>query len=172
MGFTLSLQKYKVVLLSWINETKSICINTEYCETLKGSYDVAKKNIILCFWCNAMCLWSSRLKKHIIFHILYIIIAHLCPAFLKLFLQSSSFWEARCALIGQLSGVLCLAKYLKRVTEIICPFPCCDAVSWPFYSLWSQCDETKTIKPAINEAFVAFSEDIMTHTVFSRVVPR
>ncbi len=29
--------------------------------------------------------------------------------------------------------------------------------SRPFYSLWSRPDETKTIKPAINDAFVAFS---------------
>ncbi len=34
------------------------------------------------------------------------------------------------------------------------PLPCCDAVS--------RRDETKTIKPTINEAFVAFSEDIIT----------
>ncbi len=27
---------------------------------LKGSYDVAKKNIILCIWCNAMCLCGLR----------------------------------------------------------------------------------------------------------------
>ncbi len=47
---------------------------------LKGSYDVAKKNII---WCNAMCLRGSRLKKHIIFNILYITVALLCLAFLK-----------------------------------------------------------------------------------------
>ncbi len=46
---------------------------------LKGSYDVAKK----CIWCNAMCLRGLRFKKHIIFHILYIIVAPLCPAFLK-----------------------------------------------------------------------------------------
>ncbi len=52
-----------------------------YCaNTLKGSYDFAKKNIILC---NAMCLCGLRFKKHIIFHILYIIVAPLCPAFLK-----------------------------------------------------------------------------------------
>ncbi len=57
-------------------------------------------------------------------------------------------------MIGQLSGALWLAKYLKRVTEMLCPFPCCDAVSWR--------NETKTLKPAINEAFVALSEDIMT----------
>ncbi len=47
---------------------------------LKGSCDVAKKNII---WCNAMRLHGSRFKKHIIFHILYIIVAPLCSAFLK-----------------------------------------------------------------------------------------
>ncbi len=34
------------------------------------------------------------------------------------------------------------------------PLPCCDAVS--------RRDETKTIKPTIIEAFVAFSEDILT----------
>ncbi len=33
-------------------------------------------------------------------------------------LQSSSFWEARRALFGQLSGALWLAEYLKRKTEI------------------------------------------------------
>ncbi len=45
-----------------------------YHELLKGSYDIAKKNISLCIWCNAMCLCSLRLKKHIIFHILYNIV--------------------------------------------------------------------------------------------------
>ncbi len=70
------------------------------------------------------------------------------------FLQSSSFWEARRALIGQLSSALWLAEYLKRVTEMLRPLPYCDAVT--------RCDETKTIKPIINEAFVALSEDIIT----------
>uniref|UniRef100_A0A672TCS1 Solute carrier family 12 member 5-like n=1 Tax=Sinocyclocheilus grahami TaxID=75366 RepID=A0A672TCS1_SINGR len=37
---------------------------------LKGSYDVAKKNIILCIRCNEMCLCGLRFKKHIIFHII------------------------------------------------------------------------------------------------------
>uniref|UniRef100_A0A8C1N9V8 Uncharacterized protein n=1 Tax=Cyprinus carpio TaxID=7962 RepID=A0A8C1N9V8_CYPCA len=32
-----------------------------------GSYDAAKKNIIWCIWCNAMCLCSLRFKKHIFF---------------------------------------------------------------------------------------------------------
>ncbi len=70
------------------------------------------------------------------------------------FLQSSSFWEARCALIGQLSSVLWLAEYLKRVTEMLHPLPYCDGVS--------QRNETKTIKPITNEAFVASSGDIIT----------
>ncbi len=30
---------------------------------LKGSYDVAKNNIILCIWCNAMCLFGLRFKN-------------------------------------------------------------------------------------------------------------
>ncbi len=123
-------------------------------EPLKGSYDVAKNNIILCIWCNAMCLCGLRFKKHYFPHTV-----HCCSSMLRLaerhrFLQSSSFWEARCALIGQLSSALWLAEYLKRVTEILHPLPYCDAVS--------RRDETKTIKPIINEAFVASSGDIIT----------
>ncbi len=49
---------------------------------LKGSYDIAKKKIILCVWCNAMYLCGLRFKKHIIFHILHIIVAPLFSAFL------------------------------------------------------------------------------------------
>ncbi len=37
------------------------------------------------------------------------------------FLQSSSFWEARRALIGQLSSALWLAEYLKREMEMLRP---------------------------------------------------
>ncbi len=76
---------------------------------LKVSYDVAKKNIILCIWCNSM----FKIKKNIIFHILYIIIDPLCSAFLKRlnFDKAQLFLEARCALIGQLSSALWLAEY-------------------------------------------------------------
>ncbi len=81
------------------------------------------------------------------------------------FLQSSSIWEARRDLIGQLSGALWLAEYLKRETEMLRPSPYCDAQS--------RRDDTKTIKPIVNEAFVASSEDIITDyndfTVFLRV---
>ncbi len=68
------------------------------------------------------------------------------------FLQISSFWEARRALIGQLSSALWLTEYRK--TEMLRPLPYCDAVSWH--------DDTKTIKPIIIEAFVASSGDIIT----------
>uniref|UniRef100_A0A671QF89 Bystin-like n=1 Tax=Sinocyclocheilus anshuiensis TaxID=1608454 RepID=A0A671QF89_9TELE len=59
-------------------------------KSLKGSYDAAKKNIILCIWCNEMCLCGLKFKNHIIFHILYIIVSPLCPAFLKRELYRSS----------------------------------------------------------------------------------
>uniref|UniRef100_A0A671MMG6 alpha-glucosidase n=1 Tax=Sinocyclocheilus anshuiensis TaxID=1608454 RepID=A0A671MMG6_9TELE len=53
-----------------------------------------------------MCLCGLRLKKHIIFHILYIIVSPLCPAFLKRvnFYKAHRSKKARCAVIGQLSS--------------------------------------------------------------------
>ncbi len=78
----------------------------------------------------------------------------LCLSETRKFLQSSSFWEARRALIGQLSSALWLAENLKRETEMLRPLPYCDAVS--------RNGETKTIKHIINEAFVASSGDIIT----------
>ncbi len=77
-----------------------------------------------------------------------------CLSETRRFLQSSLFWVARRALIGQLSSALWLAEYLKREAEMLRPLPYCDAVS--------RCDDTKTIKPIINEAFVASSGDIIT----------
>ncbi len=79
----------------------------------------------------------------------------LCLSETRRFLQSSSFLEARRALIGQLSSVLWLAEYLKRVTcNVLRPLPYCDAVS--------RHNETQTIKLTINEAFVVSSGDIIT----------
>ncbi len=68
------------------------------------------------------------------------------------FLQSSSFWEARRFLVGQLFSALGLAEYLKHLTEMLWPY--CDGVS--------RRGETKTIEPITNEAFVASSGDIIT----------
>ncbi len=49
------------------------------------------------------------------------------------FLQSSSFWEARRALIGQLSSALWLAEYLKRETEMLRLLLYCDVVSHNYW---------------------------------------
>ncbi len=100
-------------------------------------------------------MWFKVKKTHYFPHTVH----YCCSSMTRLsetcrFLQSSSFWEARCALIGQLSSALWLAEYLKRETEMLHPFPYCDAMSWR--------DDTKTIKPIINEAFVASSGDIIT----------
>ncbi len=80
------------------------------------AYDVAKKNIIWCIWCNAMCLCGLSFKKYIIFHILYIIVAPLCSAFLK----RIDFYKAP---RSEKRGVLWLASYPVR----------CD---WPLTVLW------------------------------------
>ncbi len=99
-----------------------------------------------------MCLCGLRLKNtlfSIYCTLLLLRLSETCG-----FLQSSSFWEARHALIGQLSGALWLAEYLKHETEMLRPSPYCDAVS--------RRDDTKTIKPIINESFVASIGDIIT----------
>ncbi len=68
------------------------------------------------------------------------------------------------ALIGQLSSALWLAEYLKPEMEMLRPLQYCDAVS--------QRGETKTIKPIINEAFVASSGDIITDYNDFCIAPR
>ncbi len=120
-------------------------------KSYKGIIWPAKKNII---WCIAMRLCGLRLKKipHYFPHSTYTIVAPLCPVLseTRRFLQS---WESRRALIGQLSSTW-LAEYLKREMEMLRPLPYCDAVSQP--------DDTKTIKPIINEPFVASGGYIIT----------
>ncbi len=100
-------------------------------------------------------MWFKVQKTHYFPHTVHYCCSSMpCLSETRRFLQSSSFWEARCALIGQLSGVLWLAEYLKRETEMLRPSLYCDAMS--------RRDHTITIKPIINEAFVASSEDIFT----------
>ncbi len=53
-----------------------------------------------------------------------------CLSEMRRLLQSSSFWEVRFALIGQLSSALRLVEYLKRVAEMLRPLLFCDAMSW------------------------------------------
>ncbi len=104
----------------------------------------------------AMCLCGLRCKKHIIFHILYIIVAPLCPAFLK----QANFYKAH---HSEKRGVLWLASYPVR-----CDWPNTSSVRWKCYAphrIVMQCPgaiDTKTIKHIINEAFVASSGDIIT----------
>ncbi len=65
------------------------------------------------------------------------------------------------------SSALWLAEYLKREnTEMLRPLPYCDAVS--------RRDDTKTIKPIINEAFFASSGDYNDlYCLFTRcIAPR
>ncbi len=57
-----------------------------------GSHDVAKKNVILCIWCNAMCLCGLRLKK-----------THYFPLFHCSEKRVYSDWPAiQCVVIGQI----------------------------------------------------------------------
>ncbi len=87
-----------------------------------------------------------------------------CSSMLRLsetcrFLQSSSFWEARCALIGQLSSALWLAKYLKREMKILRPSPYCDVVSRREYTQKKQ----QHYKPGIDASsgdIIADSNDL------------
>ncbi len=83
-----------------------------------------KNNIVFCIWCNAvMHLHGLRFKKHI-FHIPYIIVAPLCPTFLK----RVDFYKAH---HSEKHDVLWLASYpvhcdwpnTKRVTEMLHPLP-------------------------------------------------
>ncbi len=75
---------------------------SQYC--LKGSYDVAKKNIILfCIWSNAMCLCGLRFKKLLL--LLYFL-SETLQIFTKLIVlrsEACSDWPAiQCVVIGQI----------------------------------------------------------------------
>ncbi len=112
---------------------------------VKGSYDVAKKNIILCIWCNAMCLCGFRFKKHILFHILYIIVAPLCSTFLK----RADFYKAH---RSKKWGMQWLASYPVR----------CNWQNTSSVRRKCSTDDTKINKPIRNETFAASSGNIMT----------
>ncbi len=100
-----------------------------------------------------MCMCGLRLKTHYFPHTVH----YCCSSMPRLsekhwFLQSSSFWEARCALIGQLSSALWLAEYIKRETELLSPLTV----------LWCRVPARRH-KNNINEAFVASSGDIIDY---------
>ncbi len=86
------------------------------------------KRTLFCVLGVTQCLCGLRFKKHYFPHTVH----YCCSSMLRLsetsrFLESSSFWEVRCALIGLLSSALWLAEYLKRETEMLCPLPYYDA---------------------------------------------
>ncbi len=115
------------------------------------------KITLFCVFGVKQCLRGSRFKKHIIFpHTCTLYVAPQCSAFLETrwFLQSSSFWEARCALIGQLFSALWLAEYLKLWRK-------CYTLTILWCRVPARRHKNKK-KNIINEAFVAFSEDIIT----------
>ncbi len=96
-----------------------------------------------------MCLCGLRFKRHYFPHTVHYC-CPLCPTFLKRvhFLQSSLFWEARGALIGQVSSALLIGRIPHSAWWK------CDG---PYHNVMplSQRNDTKTIKPITNETFVA-----------------
>ncbi len=70
-------------------------------------------------------------------------------------LLSSSFWEARCALIGQLIQCVVIGRIPQAWDGNVTPF----TVLW--WHVPGRRNDTKTIKPIIKEAFVASSGDII-----------
>ncbi len=114
--------------VSWENliEAKIVESQKPNSRNLKGSDDVAKKNI-LCV-CNTMWLYGLRLKKNL--HYFPHTVHYFC-SMLRLSVNASIFTKlfvlrTRHALIGQLSSALWLGKYLKRETEMLRPLPYCD----------------------------------------------
>ncbi len=95
------------------------------CEKLlKGSYDVAKKNIILCILCNAILVRGSK-------NTLFSTYCYFCSSMPGL---SETGWfvhvlRSKVCTNWPAISALWLAEYLKRVTEMLHPFPHCDAVS-------------------------------------------
>ncbi len=79
------------------------------------------KITLFCLFGVMQCVYAiKKIKIHIIFHIPlpYIIVAPLLRlSETQRFWQNSSFWNARWALIGQLSSAVWLAEHLKHVMK-------------------------------------------------------
>ncbi len=132
------------LVLAWHQSLLAVC--------LKGSYDVAKKNIILYICRNAMCLCGLRFKNTLF--------STYCTLFLLLY--APPFWNA-----------LIFTKLIVLLSEVCSDWPAiqcvaigripqaCDENVTPLTVVWCR-DETKAIKPIINEGFFASSGDIIT----------
>ena len=92
---------------------------------LKGSCDVAKKNIILCIWCNEMCLCGLRFKKHYFPHTV-----HYC-----FLLYAPPFWNASI-----------FTKLIVLKSEVCSDWPAINIKPWinikPCLHLWSEKRQT------------------------------
>ncbi len=88
---------------------------------IKGVIWCAKKEHYFVY-CNVF-MWFKVQKTHYFStYCTLLLLLYAPPSETHRFLQSSLFWEARCALIGQLSSALWLAEYFKRVTEMLPPY--------------------------------------------------
>ncbi len=109
----------------------------------------AKKNIIFCIWCNAMRLRGSRFKN--------ILFSTYCT--LLLLLYAPPFWNPGSNSI--------FTNLIVLRSEVYSDWPAIQCVV--IGRIPKVCDgngnETKPIKPIMNEAFVAFSEDIITDSM-------
>uniref|UniRef100_A0A672T9C9 Discs, large (Drosophila) homolog-associated protein 1b n=1 Tax=Sinocyclocheilus grahami TaxID=75366 RepID=A0A672T9C9_SINGR len=97
----------------------------------QGSYNVAKKNIILCIWCNEMCLCGLRFKKHYFPHTV-----HYC------FFSMPRLSETRRFL--QISS--CITTYKKTPP----PVPPRSTPTRPYISITAQ-SSTESAQDAYNE---------------------
>ncbi len=122
---------------------------------LKGACDVAKKNVILCIWCNAMCLRGPWFKNTLFSTYCTLLLLFYAPPFWNAYIftkliilrsKACSDWPAIwCVVIGRIPQVW---------RKCYAPSQYCDGLF--------RRDKIKTIKPIINEAFVASSGDIIT----------
>ncbi len=88
--------------------------------SLKGSYDIAKKNIILCIWCNARLFTRFKVKKT---HYFPRTVHYCCSSLPRLsetrrFFQNSLFWKS--AVCSDWPAISCIV--IGRIPEAYLKF--------------------------------------------------
>ncbi len=123
---------------------------------LKGSFELLKRTLFLCIWCNAMFLSGLMLKKHYFPQTVHYFCSSI-PAFLK----HVDFYKAH---RSEKRGVLWLASY-----PVHCDWPNTSSMwqkCYAPYRILMPCPGAKThkkINPIINEVFVASDGEIITY---------